>query len=44
MKWCRIQLESGPAYGLVEGGEVAVIDGAPLNGTRAPARGIPSLR
>jgi len=30
MKWCRIELESGPAYGLVEGAEVAIVDGAPF--------------
>jgi 2-keto-4-pentenoate hydratase/2-oxohepta-3-ene-1,7-dioic acid hydratase in catechol pathway len=30
MQWCRIELESGPAYGLVEGAEVAIVDGAPF--------------
>jgi 2-keto-4-pentenoate hydratase/2-oxohepta-3-ene-1,7-dioic acid hydratase in catechol pathway len=32
MKWCRIELESGPAYGLVEDGEVAILDRAPFEG------------
>lgn len=30
MKWCRIELKDGPAYGLVEGNEVAVVDAAPF--------------
>jgi 2-keto-4-pentenoate hydratase/2-oxohepta-3-ene-1,7-dioic acid hydratase in catechol pathway len=32
MKWCRIELESGPAYGIVEGAEVAILDRAPFEG------------
>ena len=30
MKWCRIELDREPAYGLVEGEDVAVIDAAPF--------------
>lgn len=29
MKWCRIELVRGPAYGIVEGEEVALVSGAP---------------
>ena len=32
MKWCRIQLDAGPAYGLVEGEQVAVLSRAPFEG------------
>jgi 2-keto-4-pentenoate hydratase/2-oxohepta-3-ene-1,7-dioic acid hydratase in catechol pathway len=30
MKWCRIQLERGPAYGSIEGDDVHVFAGAPF--------------
>ena len=30
MKWCRIQLESGAAYAVVDGDEVEVLSGAPF--------------
>lgn len=30
MKWCRIELEDGPAYGIVEGSEVALVSAAPF--------------
>ena len=30
MKWCRIELEHGPAYGVVEDGQVAILSGAPF--------------
>jgi hypothetical protein len=48
MKWCRIELESGPAYGLVEGGEVAILDRAPFeggerNGARYPLAAVKLL-
>lgn len=39
MKWCRIELESGPAYGLVEGAEVAIVvpgDSPRDSGTQPP--------
>lgn len=32
MKWCRFELDAGPAYGLVEGEEVAVLSRAPFEG------------
>jgi 2-keto-4-pentenoate hydratase/2-oxohepta-3-ene-1,7-dioic acid hydratase in catechol pathway len=30
MKWCRIELEHGPAYGIVEGAQVVVLSAAPF--------------
>ena len=30
MKWCRVQLERGPAYGMVEDGQIAILSGAPF--------------
>jgi 2-keto-4-pentenoate hydratase/2-oxohepta-3-ene-1,7-dioic acid hydratase in catechol pathway len=32
MKWCRIELASGPAYGLVEGNDIALLGRAPFEG------------
>jgi len=32
MKWCRIEFDAGPAYGLVEGEEIAVLERAPFEG------------
>ena len=32
MKWCRFESDTGPAYGLVEGAEVAVLSRAPFEG------------
>ena len=32
MKWCRFELDARPAYGLVEGAEVAVLSRAPFEG------------
>ena len=36
MKWCRFELDAGPAYGLIEGegegAEVAVLSRAPFEG------------
>ena len=29
MKWCRIELKDGPAYGIVEGSEVAIVNAPP---------------
>ena len=29
MKWCRIELDGGPAFGIVEGADVALIDAPP---------------
>lgn len=34
MKWCRLQLDQGPAYGIVEGDEVALLTGAPFEAHR----------
>jgi 2-keto-4-pentenoate hydratase/2-oxohepta-3-ene-1,7-dioic acid hydratase in catechol pathway len=41
MKWCRIEVDGAPAYGYVEGNEVALLDAAPFEshrrtGTRYP--------
>src|SRR3989449_8817417 len=30
MKWCRIQLDRGPAYGVVEGDQIAILSAAPF--------------
>src|SRR5438445_365110 len=30
MKWCRIQLDQGPAYGVVEGDQIAILSAAPF--------------
>lgn len=30
MKWCRLLLDRGPAFGVVEGGEIALLSGAPF--------------
>lgn len=48
MKWCRIELEVGPAYGIVENGEVALITAAPfaryeLTGARHPLASVKLL-
>ena len=32
MKWCRIEHGGAPAYGVVEGGEIALLDRAPFDG------------
>ena len=29
MKWCRVELDGQPAFGIVEGGEIAIVDAAP---------------
>ncbi|HWD22023.1 MAG TPA: fumarylacetoacetate hydrolase family protein [Burkholderiales bacterium] len=41
MKWCRVLLDGGPAFGVVEGDEIALLDAAPFErhartGTRVP--------
>jgi 2-keto-4-pentenoate hydratase/2-oxohepta-3-ene-1,7-dioic acid hydratase in catechol pathway len=48
MKWCRIQLDTGPAYGLVEGEHVALLRRAPFEGVertgeRYPLAGVELL-
>jgi 2-keto-4-pentenoate hydratase/2-oxohepta-3-ene-1,7-dioic acid hydratase in catechol pathway len=30
MKWCRVELDGQPAFGIVEGGEIAIVDAAPF--------------
>src|SRR5213592_2235687 len=30
MKWCRIQLDRGPAYGVVEGDQITILSAAPF--------------
>lgn len=30
MKWCRVQAERGPAFGIVEGDEIALVSGPPF--------------
>src|SRR5437660_9133618 len=44
MKWCRIQLDQGPAYGVVEGDQIAILSAAPFErhertGERHPLAG-----
>src|SRR5204863_3176253 len=44
MKWCRIQLDQGPAYGAVEGDQIAILSAAPFErhertGERYPLAG-----
>jgi len=34
MKWCRIEVDGRPAFGLVEGAEVALLDAAPYEAHR----------
>lgn len=38
MAWCRIEQEGRPAYGLVEGGDIAVVDAAPWEEHRKTGR------
>lgn len=38
MKWCRIELDGKPAFGLVEGEEIAIVDGAPYEAHRRTGR------
>ena len=45
IKWCRFELDTGAAYGLIEGAEVAILDRAPFEGiertgARYPLAGI----
>ena len=48
MKWCRIELEHGPAYGIVEGAQVVVLSAAPFErlertGARYPLESVKLL-
>jgi len=48
MKWCRIELDRGPAYGLIENEDVAVISAAPFGahertGMRVPLASVKLL-
>lgn len=44
MKWCRLELDQGPAFGIVEGDEIALLSSAPFEahgrtGKRVPLAG-----
>ena len=41
MKWCRFELDAGPAYGLVEGHDVAVLSRAPFEAIERTVASIP---
>ena len=41
MKWCRIELDGAPTYGLVEGDDVAVISAAPFERHERTGRRLP---
>ncbi|HEV8094982.1 MAG TPA: fumarylacetoacetate hydrolase family protein [Burkholderiales bacterium] len=41
MKWCRIELDSRPAYGLVEGADVILISAAPFERHERTGRRLP---
>src|SRR4051812_13507340 len=34
MKWCRVELDGRPAFGIVEGQEIALVDAAPYESHR----------
>jgi 2-keto-4-pentenoate hydratase/2-oxohepta-3-ene-1,7-dioic acid hydratase in catechol pathway len=41
MKWCRLLLDDGPAYGIVEGEEIALVDAAPFEAHRRTGKRVP---
>src|ERR1700741_767677 len=41
MKWCRVELDGQPAFGIVEGGEIAIVDAAPYGAHGKTGRKIP---
>ncbi len=44
MKWCRIELDGGPAYGLVEVEEIAILSRAPFEGIERTGARVPLAR
>ena len=34
MKWCRVEVDGKPAFGVVEGADVALLDAAPYEAHR----------
>src|SRR3954469_19068451 len=40
MKWCRIELDGRPSFGIVEGDEIALVDGPPYETHRRTAKRI----
>lgn len=41
MKWCRIELDAGPCYGLVEADEIALLNRAPFEGVERTGAHLP---
>ena len=41
MKWCRVELDGRSAFGIVEGGEIALLDAAPYENHRRIGKSIP---
>ena len=41
MKWCRVEVDGRPAFGIVEGDEIALVEGSPFEGYRAGERRLP---
>ena len=41
MKWCRIEVDGAPAFGIVEGGEIALVDAPPYEHHRRTGRRVP---
>ena len=39
--WCRIELNGKPAFGLVEGGDIAIVDAPPYEAHRGTGRKVP---
>lgn len=41
MKWCRIELDGQPSFGIVESGEIALVDAPPYEPHRRTGRRVP---
>ena len=41
MKWCRIEVDGRPAFGLIEGADVALVDAAPFEAHRKTGKKVP---
>lgn len=41
MKWCRIEVDGKPAFGIIEGAEIALLDAAPYEAHRRTGKKLP---
>ena len=41
MKWCRIETDTGPSFGIIEGGVIALVTGSPFASWQKAGRQIP---